>query len=288
MTCYVGYLIVLDGFRLSSEWLCGARCVFHPSLPYANSIRIIVANKKIVKKGETMGKETILKKAKEQRRTVLTEIESKQLIEEAGISVIPAKLAKSMKEAVALSKEGGFPVVLKIASPDIIHKSDAGGVKIGLKNAAQVSRAYREIITSVTQRHPKAVIDGVSVQPMAKPGVEVIIGMSKDAQFGPVLMFGLGGILVEILKDISFRIVPLTRRDAREMIKEIKGYPVLEGYRGQEPANIPFLEEMLLKVSDFAEQNPEIKELDLNPIFAYRDGAIAVDARIVLEEDAIR
>ncbi len=235
-----------------------------------------------------MGKETILKKAKEQRRTVLTEIESKQLIEGAGMSVVPTKLAKSMKEAVALSKQSGFPVVLKIASPDIIHKSDAGGVKISLKNAAQVSRAYREIITSVTQRYPKAVIDGVSVQPMAKPGVEVIIGMSKDAQFGPVLMFGLGGILVEILKDISFRIVPLTRRDAREMIKEIKGYPVLEGYRGQEPANIPSLEEMLLKVSDFAEQNPEIKELDLNPIFAYRDGAIAVDARIVLEEDAIR
>ena len=235
-----------------------------------------------------MGKETILKKAKEQRRTVLTEIESKQLIEEAGMSVVPTKLAKSMKEAVALSKQSGFPVVLKIASPDIIHKSDAGGVKVGLKNAAQVNRAYREIITSVTQRHPKAIIDGVSVQPMAKPGVEVIIGMSKDAQFGPVLMFGLGGILVEILKDISFRIVPLTRRDAREMIKEIKGYPVLEGYRGKEPVNIPSLEEMLLKVSDFAEQNPEIKELDLNPIFAYRDGAIAVDARIVLEEDAIR
>lgn len=235
-----------------------------------------------------MDKKAVLKKAKRGKRTLLTEVESKQLLEKARISVIKTKLATSMKEAVALSKEIGFPVVLKIASPDVIHKSDAGGVKVGLQNATQVSRAYKEIMTSVKQKHPKATIDGVSVQPMAKPGVEVIIGMSKDPQFGPVLMFGLGGILVEILKDVSFRIVPLARRDAREMIRDIKGYPVLEGYRGQEPANVPFLEEMLLKVSDFAEQNPEIKELDLNPIFAYRDGAIAVDARIVLEEEAIK
>ena len=235
-----------------------------------------------------MDKKAILKKAKKGKRTLLTEVESKQLLEKARISVIKTKLATSMKEAVALSKEIGFPVVLKIASPDVIHKSDAGGVKVGLQNATQVSRAYKEIMTSVKQKHPKATIDGVSVQPMAKPGVEVIIGMSKDPQFGPVLMFGLGGILVEILKDVSFRIVPLARRDAREMIRDIKGYPVLEGYRGQEPANVPFLEEMLLKVSDFAEQNPEIKELDLNPIFAYRDGAVAVDARIVLEEEAVK
>jgi acyl-CoA synthetase (NDP forming) len=235
-----------------------------------------------------MDKKAILKKAKEEKRTLLTEVESKQLLENAGISVIKTKLATSMKEAVALSKETGFPVVLKIASPDVVHKSDAGGVKVGLKNATQVSQAYREIMASVKQKHPKATIDGVSVQPMAKPGVEVIIGMFKDPQFGPVLMFGLGGILVEILKDVSFRIVPLARRDAKEMIRDIKGYPVLEGYRGQEPANVPFLEEMLLKVSDFAEQNPEIKELDLNPIFAYRDGAVAVDARVVLEEEAIK
>jgi len=122
------------------------------------------------------------------------------------------------------------------------------------------------------------------VQKMARPGVEVIIGMSKDAQFGPVLMFGLGGILVEILKDVSFRIVPLTKRDAREMIKEIKGYPLLEGYRGQEPIDVANLEELVLKVSNFVEQTPEVDELDLNPIFAYSDGAVAVDARVILEE----
>jgi len=120
---------------------------------------------------------------------------------------------------------------------------------------------------------------------MARPGVEVIIGMSQDAQFGPVLMFGLGGILVEVLKDVSFRIVPLSRRDAAEMIREIKGYPLLQGYRGREAVDISYLEELLIKVSNFAEHNPEVKELDLNPVFAYSDGAVAVDARVILEED---
>ena len=232
-----------------------------------------------------MNKNEIIDKARKQGRTLLTEIESKQLLKEAGISVAEAKLATSMKQAIELSQEFGFPVVLKVSSLDIIHKSDAGGVKVGLKNASQVRTAYREIMASVKQKYPQAVIEGVSVQPMARPGVEVIIGMSKDPQFGPVLMFGLGGIFVEVLKDVSFRIVPLNRRDAREMIREIKGYPILEGYREQEPANVPFLEEMLLKVSDFVEQSPEIKELDLNPIFAYRDGAVAVDARVVLEDE---
>jgi acyl-CoA synthetase (NDP forming) len=235
-----------------------------------------------------MVKKAILETARKRKSTVLTEVESKQLLEEAGINVIKAKLATTMKEAVALSKGMGFPVVLKIASSDVIHKSDAGGVKLDLKNATQVEKAYREIMASIKEKFPKAAIEGVSVQPMAKPGVEVIIGMSKDAQFGPVLMFGLGGILVEILKDVSFRIVPLVRRDAREMIREIKGYPVLEGYRGKEPADVTALEDMLLKVSDFVDKNPEIKELDLNPVFASKDGAVAVDARVVLEEEAIK
>jgi acyl-CoA synthetase (NDP forming) len=173
--------------------------------------------------------------------------------------------------------------VLKISSPDVVHKSDSGGVKLGLANATQVGKAYNEIISSVKKAYPKAQIEGVSVQSMAPPGVEVIVGMSKDPQFGPVLMFGLGGILVEVLKDVSFRIVPVTARDAREMIKEIKGYPLLEGYRGQRPASIPALEKLIVKVSQFIEKNPQIKELDLNPIFAYHDKAVAVDARIILE-----
>ena len=230
----------------------------------------------------------ILQRAKKEKRTLLTEVESKQVLEKAGISIVKAKLATSATEAVAISKELGFPVVLKVASPDIVHKSDIGGVKVGLNNATQVTKAYKEIMAAVKKKQPKAKIHGVSVQPMAKAGVEVIIGMTKDAQFGPVLMFGLGGILVEILKDVSFRIVPLEKKDAKEMIRDIKGYPVLEGYRGQLPSDVAALENMIMKVSAFVEKTPEIKELDLNPVFAYNKGAVAVDARVVLEPDVIK
>jgi len=228
----------------------------------------------------------IIGTARLNHRTFLTEVEAKELLRSAGINTTDTRLARTREEAIALSQELGFPVVLKVVSPDIIHKSDVRGVKLNLADAEAVGRAYDEIAAAVREKQPSAAFEGVSVQQMARPGTEVIIGMSKDPQFGPVLMFGLGGVLVEILKDVSFRIVPLTRRDAREMIQEIKGYPLLEGYRGQEPADIVALEDMLLKLSEFADSHPEVKEVDLNPIFAYRDGALAVDARIILEEGA--
>ncbi|MFC2052160.1 acetate--CoA ligase family protein [Chloroflexota bacterium] len=231
-----------------------------------------------------MTQREIIDRARNEGRTLLTEIESKETIKQAGVSVVDTKLATSKEEAVSISQQVGFPVVLKIASPDVVHKSDAGGVKLGLRTSRQVGKAYDDILKAIKKQYPEARIQGVSVQEMARPGVEVIIGMSKDAQFGPVLMFGLGGILVEILKDVSFRIVPLLPRDAQEMVREIKGYPLLEGYRGQESADVSSLEALLLKVSNFVEQYPEVKELDLNPIFAYRDGAVAVDARVILEE----
>jgi acyl-CoA synthetase (NDP forming) len=225
-------------------------------------------------------------RARSEGRSLLTEVEAKEVLKQAGISVVETRLATSRDEAVSISQQLGFPVVLKIASSDVVHKSDAGGVKLGLETAEQVGKAYDEIMAAIKKAYPQAKIQGVSVQKMARPGVEVIVGMSKDAQFGPVLMFGLGGILVEILKDVSFRIVPLVKRDAAEMIRDIKGYPLLEGYRGQEPVDIANLEDMILKVSDFVEKHPEIRELDLNPIFAYKDGAVAVDARIVLEDES--
>jgi acyl-CoA synthetase (NDP forming) len=234
-----------------------------------------------------MNSQSIIEKAKTVSRTLLNEIESKMLLSEAGIPVIETRLATSKQEAIAISKKVGFPVALKIVSPEITHKSDVGGVKLGLKTSKQVEAAYEEILSAVKQRYPHAIIEGVSVQKMARPGTEVIIGMTKDTQFGPVLMFGLGGILVEILKDVSFRIVPLEKEDAREMIREIKGYPILEGFRGMEPVEVSILEEILLKISRFVDDHPEIKELDLNPIFAYREGAVAVDARVVLEGNAV-
>ncbi len=228
---------------------------------------------------------SIFDKAKKEDRSILTEFESKKVLKQVGIPVTETKLAKSQKEAVLLSQKVGFPVVLKIVSPDVIHKSDSGGVKLGLNNVGQVKTAYNQIIKSINQQYPHAVIHGVSVQKMVRLGTEVIVGISKDPQFGPVIMFGLGGIFVEVLKDVSFRIVPVSQRDAQEMIQEIKGYPLLQGYRGKESANIPALVEMILKISKLVKENPEIKELELNPIFAYADGAVAVDARIILEEE---
>ena len=233
-----------------------------------------------------MTKAEILAKAGKEKRSLLTEIESKELLKAARIPVVETRLAVSKKEAIELAAKLGFPVVMKIVSPDVVHKSDAGGVRLSIQNATQAGRAYTEILANIKKHYPRAKIVGVTVQKMAKQGIEVIIGMTKDAQFGPVIMFGLGGILVEVLKDVSFRIVPMTKRDASEMITEIKGYPILKGYRGQDPADIPYLEDLIVKVSEFVDKNPEIKELDLNPVFAYKDGALAVDARIILEPAA--
>jgi len=223
-----------------------------------------------------------IKRAKKEGRSVLTEIESKEVLARAGVPVAGAALATTAAEAGKAAKKVGFPVVLKIVSPDITHKSDVGGVKVGLGSKKDVEAAFAAIMKSVKKKQPKARIEGVAVQKMAPEGTQVIVGMSKDPQFGPVMMFGLGGVLVEVLKDVSFRIVPLEPRDAKQMIREIKGYPVLEGVRGQDAADVEALESLILQVSAFAEANPQVEEIDLNPVFAYPDGAIAVDARIVI------
>jgi acyl-CoA synthetase (NDP forming) len=225
----------------------------------------------------------IVEAAQKDGRTLLNEIEAKQMLEEAGVRVSPARLAKNKDDAVKLATTLGYPVVLKVVSPQITHKTDVGGVELGLGSADEVKAAFDRIASSVKEHAPDARIDGVAVQRMERPGTEVIVGMTKDPQFGPVLMFGLGGVLVEVLKDVAFRIVPINERDARQMVHEIKGYPLLEGYRGQEAADIGKLQELLLKVSAFVEAHPEVAELDLNPVFAYKDDAMAVDARIVLE-----
>lgn len=229
--------------------------------------------------------EAILARARAEGRTLLNEVEAKQLLRDAGVSVAVTTLARSADEAAQQAEEAGFPVVLKIVSPDISHKSDVGGVKLNLKTADEVRAAYEEIVASAKKHVPGARIEGVAVQHMAPQGTEVIVGMTTDPQFGPVMMFGLGGIMVEVLKDVAFRLVPLEEKDARQMIQEIKGRPILEGVRGQPPADLAALQDTLLKVSKFVEEHPEIRELDLNPVFAYPDGAVAVDARIVISEN---
>lgn len=220
---------------------------------------------------------------REEGRRVLTEIEAKQILTEAGINCTTTRLASSREDAVSISEEIGYPVVLKVSSEDITHKSDSGGVKINLPDSAAVEEAHDEIMASCSAYAPGAKIEGVSVQPMAREGTEIIMGMTRDASFGPVIMFGLGGIFVEILKDVAFRIVPLEQKDAEEMISEIKGKKLLEGYRGLEPVDVACLQQMLVKLSDFVHATPGVEEIDMNPVIAYRNDAVVVDARIILD-----
>lgn len=227
---------------------------------------------------------SIVAAARAEGRTLLDEVEAKSILKDAGIPATAATLATSASEAQSQADAMGYPVVLKVVSPDIAHKSDAGGVKLNLADGAAVMAAFDEIMANASKAAPGARIKGVSVQEMAKPGTEVIVGMTTDPQFGPVMMFGLGGIMVEVLKDVAFRVVPLEPRDAASMIEDIKGKPILDGVRGQPPADIAALEATILGVSNLVQAHPEIQELDLNPVFAYPDGALAVDARIVVSE----
>ncbi|MGD6806640.1 MAG: acetate--CoA ligase family protein [Candidatus Bathyarchaeia archaeon] len=225
----------------------------------------------------------IVNRAKSEGRKALLEPEAKTVCAEYGITVNTFSVATDEKEAVVQAEKIGYPIVLKIVSPDIIHKSDAGGVKVNLKTAAEVEAAYKTIIENAKKYKADAKIVGVIVQEMAPQGTEVIVGAVKDPQFGQTVMFGLGGIFVELLKDVNFRVAPLTKEDAKEMITQLKAYPLLNGYRGAKPADIDALTEILCNVSKLILEHPEIKELDLNPVMAYPKGAKTVDARIILE-----
>ena len=225
----------------------------------------------------------IIIQAKKEGRKALLENEAKTICNEYGIPVTKFNLAKNMNEAAAKADQIGYPVVLKIVSPDIIHKSDAGGVILNLKTPTEVNIAYKKIIENAKKYKSDAKIVGVLVQEMAPPSTEVIVGAIKDPQFGQTVMFGLGGIFVELLNDVNFRIAPINAEDAKEMITQLKAFPLLNGYRNTPPADIDALEAILCSVSHLIMENPEIKELDLNPIMAYPKGAKTVDARIILE-----
>ena len=225
----------------------------------------------------------IISQARQEGRKALLETEAKTICMEYQIPVTPFKLAKNEEEAAEFARQIGFPVVLKIVSPDIIHKSDAGGVIVNLQNANEVKSAYRKILENAKKYDPAAKIIGVVVQEMAPQSTEVIVGAIKDPQFGQTLMFGLGGIFVELLKDVTFRVAPLTREDAQEMVTKVRAYPLLTGYRNTPPADIDAIIDAILNTSKLVMDYPEIKELDLNPIMAYEKGAKTVDARIILE-----
>jgi acyl-CoA synthetase (NDP forming) len=226
---------------------------------------------------------TIISQVRREGRKALLETEAKAICMEYAIPVTTFKLAKSEREAAEFAGQIGFPVVLKIVSPDIIHKSDAGGVMVNLKSAVEVRNAYGKILENAKKYNSAAKIVGVLVQEMAPQSTEVIVGAIKDPQFGQTLMFGLGGIFVELLNDVTFRVAPITQEDAHEMVIKVKAYPLLKGYRNTPPADIEAIINVLLNTSKLVMDYPEIKELDLNPIMVYENGAKTVDARIILE-----
>lgn len=228
----------------------------------------------------------IFDSARKEKRYELGENESRNILEAYNIRVPRAITAKTVKEAQEFTKKVGYPVVLKIDSPDILHKTDVGGIKVGIKNDSELEIGFNDIINSVKSKKPDANIRGISVQEMIMDKQETIIGINKDPQFGPMIMFGLGGIYVEILKDVSFRIAPITESDAREMIEEIKTIKLLKGARGAKPSDINSIVEILLKISQLVTDFPEIMEMDINPLFvkAEGSGSIAGDVRIRLAE----
>ncbi|OYT56165.1 MAG: acetyl-CoA synthetase [Desulfurococcales archaeon ex4484_217_2] len=227
----------------------------------------------------------ILTKAKEEGRKTLLEHEAKKLCEIFGIPIAKSFLAKTSDEALKIANKLGYPVVLKIVSPDILHKTDVGGVIVNIKNDKELVEAYNKILKNVREKKPEAKIEGILVQEMVPEGVEVIVGAIKDPFFGYAIMFGLGGIFVEILRDVSFRIVPLTEEDAYQMITEIKAYPILKGVRNLPPRDIESIVKILLNTSKLLERTSLIKELDLNPIMVYEKGkgAKVVDVKVILE-----
>jgi acetyl-CoA synthetase (ADP-forming) len=226
----------------------------------------------------------ILNSAKNRGQRELLELDAKRVLQLWGIPVNRTELVKNVDDAIRVAREIHYPVVLKIASPDISHKSDAKGVKVGIGSELELRQAFKDLINDVNTYNPKAKILGVAVQEHMPLAREAIVGGLQDKSFGPTVMFGLGGVWVEILKDVSFRLAPLTVDDAKEMMQEIKGYPVLAGTRGETPADIEALAVIIEKVGKLVAEFPQISELDINPVFVFNagKGAIAVDARISL------
>ncbi len=227
----------------------------------------------------------IIEEAAGEGRKALLEYEAGEIFRQAGIPVAPGFIARTAAEAEETASKIGFPVVMKIMSPQIIHKSDAGGVKVNLTEVGAVAPAWEEIINNARAYAPAAEIKGIMVQKMisSASGREVIVGGSTDPQFGPVVMFGLGGIFVEVLKDVSFRVAPVSPEEALRQIREIRTLPILEGVRGAPPIDFDALADLIHRISRLMVDFPLISELDANPVLVDEEGALALDARIILK-----
>ena len=228
--------------------------------------------------------DTIFKAVRADGRKILLPTEAAEVARAFGIAAPPSELAEKPEDAVKYAQEMGYPVVMKIVSPDILHKTDIGGVVLNITDPEMVRKAFDDIMTKSRKAHPEAKIYGVSIDKMVPRGREMIVGMSRDPQFGPMVMFGLGGIYVNFLKDVAFRIAPLNARDAEGIVKETKSYTLLKGIRGEPPADINALEETILRISQLVTTYPEIAEMDINPIIVYgeSEGCQALDVKIAL------
>ena len=229
--------------------------------------------------------DTIAEVRKDNRNFLLPQ-EAQALMREAGIPVPRSKIATNIKEAVEFSEEIGYPVVMKIASKDIIHKSDAGGIALDLLNPEEVMDAYQAIMRNARKYKPDANIKGVEIATMVQKGTETIIGARRDHAFGPVIMFGLGGIYVEVMKDVAFRALPLDRREILSMLKDIRSYSLLLGVRGETQRDIESIVDTIIKLGNVITKCEEISDIEINPLTVYENGkgAMAVDVRILLSE----
>ncbi len=227
----------------------------------------------------------LIRKAAKEKREILTEVEAKQLLEYYNIPVVKTRVAESVAEAAAAAASIGYPVVLKILSPDITHKSDVGGVKLNLRSDIEVRNAYDEILQAAKENNPKAKITGVTVQTMIKPsGTEVILGAKRDPLFGPVILFGMGGIGVEFFKDVTIGLPPLNQTLARRIMEETRVYEILrKGHRRIQPANLRLLEELIVRFSQMVVDFPELKEIDINPLLIDENQGTALDARVIID-----
>lgn len=230
--------------------------------------------------------QALIDSARQEKRRALLEYEAKQILTAHGADIADQLLAETATDAVKAAKAIKGPVAMKIVSPDILHKSDAGGVKLSLKGDAKVEKAFNAIMRNAKRYDAGADIRGMLVTPMLKDGMEIIIGTKIDDQFGPVIMFGIGGVLVEVLKDVVFRVLPISRRSARHMVDEIRSTKLLDGFRGGRPSDRKAVVNLMLTVSEIIEAYPDIKELDLNPVLVHEKGLSIADARIILREKA--
>ena len=290
LACFMGLVDISAGVNILKE--NGVPCYSFPE----DAVRALAAMVKYVdwirrpRTGfkmfpvDTERARNLLSKAPVSEHGFIPEEVAFQVLEAYGFPVLPWGVAKTPEEAVSVARQIGYPVVLKVLSPDIVHKFDVGGVQLNLNSDSDVKQAFEKIINSVKQHLPEARIEGVIVQAMAKKGREVILGLKRDPQFGPILMFGLGGIYVEVLRDVTFRFAPVRELGAYRMVRDIRTYKLLEGVRGEPPADIDKIVECIERLSQLAIEQDLIEELDINPLIVYPqgEGAVVVDVRIMV------